>query len=208
METRPNHAPQRTLPSRCCSSHRASWPPSLKIFIVLLVVLGVTDTRGQLSFSYDQQSATNAVSHYGYLIQAMYPMGQSFTPSLPAIDFVQLQLSDAWQPHDGLGATMFVNLRSGSITGAVLASSSPVVMPDGFVDGITNFMFPSTVSLTAGSTYYIEPILQATTEPWYIKADYYYYPGGSAFLRGNPIDLDLWLREGVAIPEPIGTASA
>lgn len=165
---------------------------------------------GQGTFIYDQQSSTNdAVSGYGGTIMQHLPApwGQSFTPSLAAVGFVRLMLNDG-DLFDGLGATVYVNLRSG-ITGPILGSTAPVHMPNLF-HGVPNFFFDSPVPVTPGVTYYLEPILQGgppANGTWNIvgaaSTDDGGYTGGSAYSGGNlhpPIEY--WFREGIVVPEP------
>src|ERR1051326_4495493 len=72
----------------------------------------VSSTRGQGTFVYDQQSVNTSVPA-GILddIQPNEPIGQSFTPSLSAVGFVRLNLSDAIT-RNGVGAAVYVNLRT------------------------------------------------------------------------------------------------
>jgi hypothetical protein len=75
-----------------------------------------------------------------------------------------LQLADAVSGN-GSGARVYVNLRSDSITGTILATTASVFMPDGFGTGAnrgyTNFFFSTSVSLTPGTTYYFQPVVQS-----------------------------------------------
>jgi hypothetical protein len=78
-------------------------------------------------------------------------------------------------------------------------------MPDGFF-GVTNFFFSSGVTLTSGTTYYFQPIVQSG-DVWGVAAyNGYNYPGGTEFLQGTVFPgNDLWFREGI-IPEPSSLA--
>ena len=162
----------------------------------------------QGTFVYDQQSVTNdAVSGEGAPgIQPAQPMGQSFTPALDSIGFIRLWTGDS--AFNGLGAILYVNLRSDSITGQILSSTSPVFLPDGFV-GHTTFGFPSAGPVTPGTTYFFQPVVQ-TGDIWQIIADpNFNYPGGTAFAQGLPAPpFDLWFREGIIVPEPSSLAMA
>src|SRR6266404_1497869 len=87
---------------------------------------------GQGTFVYDQQSADESTGGGGVsVIQSNQPLGQSFTPSLSSVGFIRLFLIDGVR-NNGLGATVYVNLREDSITGPVLGLSGPVFMPDNF----------------------------------------------------------------------------
>src|SRR5258708_5976473 len=102
------------------------------LFSVLLAIVSIgLSVHGQdTTLVYDQQSAPNSVrGSYGSPIQEDQPMGQSFTPSLDGVGFVQLQFLDT-HPTNGLGATVFVNLLADSISGSILGATAPVFMPD------------------------------------------------------------------------------
>jgi hypothetical protein len=152
---------------------------------------------------YDQSSATNRdLFGGGAPIQSQQPTGQSFTPALSSVGFVQLELVDFY-PGNGTGATVYVNLRADSITGTILSSTEPVFMPDGFNDSITNFFFPTSVAVIAGTTYYLQPVVQSG-DHWDMIVGQYNYPGGTFFANGlpDPNGFDVWFREGVLTPEP------
>jgi hypothetical protein len=87
------------------------------------------------------------------------------------------------------------------VSGTILSSTVPLSFADGFV-GIGLFVFPSTVDLTPGTTYFVEPVVQSGDQ-WNINAGEYNYPGGSAFFGGLPVTAsDYWFREGIVVPEP------
>jgi hypothetical protein len=168
----------------------------------LVLLLAGFQLRGQGTFIYDQQSNTNeSVPGGGSPIQQGSPIiGQGFTPTLPAIDFIRLKLTDAnWT--NGLGATVFVNLRSSSIVGSIIASTAPVTFADGFT-GTPNFLFSATVPLTPGATYYFQPVVQSG-DLWSVQVAEFNYPGGIAWSQGIGLPgADFWFREGIIIPEP------
>ena len=137
------------------------------------------------------------------------PLGQEFTPTLSSLDVVQLRLTP---DSTATGGTSYsVNIRDGQITGAILGSSGPVVVPYGSpLYTLTEFDFSTPISLTPGDRYVIE-----------VTADQYgagiawtgtagsKYPGGQIITNGVPggvptslTDGDLWFREGLAAPEP------
>jgi hypothetical protein len=176
---------------------------------VLPTVLLLLPTRVvcQGVFVYDQQSADESSGGGAAVtIQSNQPLGQSFIPSLSAIGFIRLQLGDR-NAGDGLGASVFVNLRTNSITGSVLAHTDPVFMPDGFGvgngnRGYTNFLFSTPFDLATGATYFFEVVTQPGPS-WAVVGYNYGYSGGTAFLSGQADPLnDLWFREGVIVPEP------
>ena len=177
-------------------------------FILCLVLLVASIANGQGTLIYDQSSATNyAAVGGGAGIQEEQPMGQSFTPTLASVGFVQLNFSDFPTNSFGLGATLFVNLWSSSISnGILLSSTDPVFIPDGTFFFVTNFFFSTPVPVTSGTTYYLQPYVQSgNTENLVINDGLYNYTGGTWYFNGapNPNGLDLWFREGVLdVPEP------
>ena len=128
-------------------------------------------------------------------------VGQSFRPALNSLDFVELQIFN----ESPVGpASFFVGIRAGSITGNLLGMSQFTTTPLPFPPGPTHFDFPSSVPLTAGNTYVLEISEQVGGAGWGVR----YGPGtdyanGQAFTGGNPVNFDLWFREGAtAVPEP------
>jgi hypothetical protein len=159
-------------------------------------------TFGQGTVIYDQQSSTESdFGGQGFDIKFYKPMGQSFTPSLDGVGFIRLDLARGTFDQ---GAIIFLNLRTDSITGAVLAATSPVSLPVGFI-GTVDFLFPTQVAVSPGTTYYFQPIIQSGGT-FSASGDNFRYAGGSAFLNGNAVGEDLWFREGIIVPEPSSLA--
>jgi len=148
----------------------------------------------------DQQTRPPSFGEAYYVIQSYSPIGQSFTPGSNSVGYVSLYLADE-NPGNGLGATLYVDLRSGSITGPILSSSALVSMTDSS-GGAANFFFPTAVPVTPGTTYYFDVNVQSG-DHWAIDGAISGYAGGSEFLNGmaNP-DNSLWFQEGVVVPEP------
>jgi hypothetical protein len=162
----------------------------------------VASGQGTL-FVYDQQSATSRdLGIGGVSIQQMQPMGQSFIPGLSSVGFVQFEFTD-FNPGNGLGATVYVNLLADSISGTVLDSTAPVFMPDGVFASVTSFLFATPAAVAPGTTYYLQPIVQSG-DHWDVVGGNYGYAGGTLYALGAPSGsgTDLWFREGVIIPEP------
>ena len=174
--------------------------------LFLLIVVGVgsqlaASAQGTVTFVYDQQSATESSSGgSATTIQTHQPIGQSFTPTLSSVGFVRLFTGDRTN-NNGIGATLSVNLMSGSITGPVLGSTAAVGLQDSFV-GYTDFVFATPVDVTPGTLYFFQPIVQSG-DTWAIINYNYSYPNGTAFANGvaSP-GFDMWFREGIIIPEP------
>jgi hypothetical protein len=165
----------------------------------LAFVLGTRLASAQGTFVYDQQS-TGSVDASANLNQT--PIGQSFTPMLDSIGFIEIQL------FDGLSAsTVAINIRSGSIAGSVLGTSLPTTVP-GSSSGIYDFFFSNPIMLTPGTKYYFEPVV---VSGGFAGSDFTFiqYLGGDAIIGGTTdTDRDFWFREGVinAVPEPASAA--
>lgn len=169
---------------------------TLIVFIALLVFVTRAHCQG---FVVDQQS-TNLVEGAAFL-QSGQPMGQSFMPAYSVLNYVLLNLYDSDFFHSS-GSFVLVNIRSNSITGPILGSSSMVFIPDGFID-TTNFTFQSQVSLVPGMTYYIQPMIQSgDTVGSYVTDGS--YTGGTLLENGIPVSgRNLWFQEGIiGTPEP------
>ena len=182
---------------------------SRKLYWLLLTGLSLTlGAAGQGTFIYDQQSGDESTGNGPSLaIQAFPPFGQSFTPLNSTIGFVRLNCADN-QPGNNTGATVQVNLHSDSITGPIVDSTTPVLMPDNFGRGslgFVNFFFPTPVSVTPGLTYYFEVVV-LSGDPWSLDVYTYRYPGGVIIESGIPAppssSVDMWFREGIVVPEP------
>jgi len=128
-------------------------------------------------------------------------MGQSFTPIFSLVGFVRLNLYDSDALHNS-GATVFINLRSNSISGTILGVSAALFLPDGFFD-MTNFLFSAHVAVAPGVTYYLQPMIQSGDNVASYVTDKSYL-GGTAFVNGSPASFyNLWFQEGVVVvPEP------
>jgi hypothetical protein len=167
-----------------------------------LVGCGKADAQG--TFVYDQQSSTNDNIYQAYGTGGNLlgnQVGQSFTPGMPAVDFVRLHFVDD-SPSQGLGATVYVNLRQDSMTGTILGSTDPVAFAPLFV-GATNFFFTDRVSVNPGTQYFFE-LVEQSGGSWFAYSGPLNYPGGYAYGNGQPcFGCDLWFREGeYFVPEP------
>ena len=187
-----------------------------------MLVAASLQTHAQGTLIYDQQSATGPVSVVGNgnadgLDIQPEPLTQSFIPTLSAIGFVQFELGD-FPGNGNNGATVYVNLWAGSPnihSATLLGSTTPVYMPNGFensglgIAGITNFYFSTPITLTAGQTYYLQPVVQSGDNPWDIITIGDTYPNGRLYDGGTggyfQPSTDFWFREGI-VPEPTNLA--
>ena len=170
--------------------------------ITFFAVFGYT----QGTFVYDQQSSDESNFGSGGIgIQANQLIGQSFTPTLSSIGFIRLVVYDGVQ-NNSLGATLFVNVRTNSIGGAILGSTATILLPDGFgrgSNGVVDFFFSSPIPLSPGVSYFFQPVVQSG-DTWGVSVyNTFGYSGGNAFVQGiaSP-GSDLWFREGIIVPEP------
>ena len=176
---------------------------------LLLLWLCLTGTVqfvcAQGTLVYDQESSIDETYPVGGGgIQFWGTVGQSFVPSLSAVEFVRLRLYDI-ETGNSLGANVIVNLRSDAINGTILGSSPVVSMTNGF-RGSVNFVFANPIPVTPGTTYYFETVVQSG-DNWGITIIGNTYPPGSFYggqfpATGN----DLWFREGIIVPEPSAMA--
>ena len=177
-----------------------------RAFLLLLVPwLLACGAAGQGVFVYDQQSSTTepAVVAGGVLAADDPPgYGQSFTRSLSAVGFIRMAFRDG-RPGNTTGASIIMNLRSGSITGPIVGTSLVVEMPEGFA-GTADFLFTPEVPVGQHVMYYFEPrIVSGDTWGFDIREEVYNYSGGTWIAMGRPdVSVDCWFREGIIIPEP------
>ena len=135
-----------------------------KLAVLPVFALAALRVFGQGTVIYDQQSAVEgASSESGGIITTSQPFGQSFTPTFSSVGFIRLWVSDL-AGGNGIGSTVSVNLRAGSITGPILTSTDPVFLPDAFGNGPGNrgypdFFFSTPATVTPGATYYFQPVL-------------------------------------------------
>jgi hypothetical protein len=171
------------------------------IAFAFLPVLG--NAQGTMIFDQQSSDELNGGSG-GNIIQNVQPTGQSFTPSLSGIGFVRLNLFDQTR-NNGTGAVVYVNLRSDSITGPIVDSTTPVALPDNFGlplnTGFVTFFFPAEVPLQPGVKYYLQPVVQSG-DLWGIFGGSFGYTGGELYANGTAFTSDYWFREGIIVPEP------
>jgi hypothetical protein len=175
------------------------------LFISVILTLMLCYVRGQGTFVYDQQSQTTQNTGGGdFPIGYEQPMGQSFTPTLTSVGFVQFEFLDF--PNGSVGGNVYVNLWSGSLgTGTLLDSTTSVFVPNGAFGLLETFLFSSPLAVSPGTTYYFQPVLQSGDTTMTIIADNTYnYSGGTLYWNGspNPNNADAWFREGIVVPEP------
>jgi hypothetical protein len=162
---------------------------TIQSLMAALVIAASLQIKSQ-GLTFDQQSATSPLSFQSpgadfFNLQEDSPLTQSFMPTLSTIGFVQFEFLDT--PNNGNnGATVYVNLWTGSPyinLGTLLGSTASVYMPNGFGYGagaagigVTNFYFSTPIALTAGHTYYFQPVVLSGDDPWGIMVLTNTYP--------------------------------
>jgi hypothetical protein len=169
-----------------------------------IILAGAFAAQSQGTMQIDQQNyepGTPGFGTGGTIQQTAAPFGQSITPALGSVEFIQFLFVDG-SPSNGLGATLYVNIRSGSMTGSIIGTSAALTMPDNY-RGPGTFIFSSGVTVTPGTRYFFEPLVQSG-DAWNILAtSETMYPFGDAYVGGQPVAFkDLWFREGIFVPEP------
>jgi hypothetical protein len=125
-------------------------------------------------------------------------IAQSFTPLLPSIDFIQVDIVvGATDPQ-----TFYFNLRAGDPNSPIFASTVPVVLSNRS-NKKEIFYFANSVLLIPGDIYFFEPVVPSSGRMsiGYLSPSAY----GRGDLWSNGVkdpDADLWFREGVIVPEP------
>ena len=156
-------------------------------------------------YLYDQQSSTDEISTPPGTFQlppiAGYGDGESFAPAFTSVGFIRLMLYPLGPRQSGF---IYCNLRSSSIFGPIIGTSESVLLADNFSGALT-LQFANPVSVTPGSTYYFEAVVDHS---WAAGIGQYNYPGGSLFLAGTPEAVNFWFREGIIVPEPSAAAFA
>jgi hypothetical protein len=170
---------------------------------LLLVGCVAATTTALAAPQVDQASGPEGPTVGGQFI-GINIIGQTFRPSLNALDFVQVQGGIL---PDNSTTRSRVLLRAGGESGPLIAASSPLSIDDGAVLTRT-YLFETPVALNPGDLYYFGMDLLETDSPdtrmvVSIIDHGDPYPGGDLVVNGlvNP-GMDLWFREGLMIPEP------
>lgn len=133
--------------------------------------------------------------------------GQSFTPTLPAIDAIEFLMA-------GLGQSVVVNILDGlvgvdGLGGRVIATSDPVAVTTPSGHETIHFDFPTRITLTPGRTYIAQLFTPGGIEGVSWTGDTY---GGGQFLHEGialdafPQGRDLIFTEGLTRPIPTSGA--
>jgi hypothetical protein len=177
------------------------------VVAVLAVVLALSSTQNVFAAALDQkQEVVDGSWNLGYGDPST--LGQEFQPSLPILVAVEVNLVVEFTP-----ATIILNVRHGTITGAILGSAS-LSVPVG-----TSWVYFSlgSVSVTPSSTYVIEVtdanMGQTPPQPvssYWSASDSDSYPKGAAIVLRAPTGFDFAFRtygeSPASPPTPVGAS--
>ena len=142
------------------------------------------------------------------------PIGQTFTPTLNRLNFVDVRMRDLERTFGGVesqGATFQMIIRDGTmLTGTELGRSEPLFLPSAFgripaFEGpVVRFKFANTIAVVPGEFHLFE-LIQLSGDP-----DGYFFVYGnfpSNYVRGEGIDrpyanFDYWFQEGLVVDIP------
>jgi hypothetical protein len=171
--------------------------PSL---ILTNLALAAYFAHGEAIYQFDQSvSPTDAPNLFANIQPAI--TGESFVPTLSSIGFAQFYLNDASPVLQS--STLYVILWSGSSANSVYLGQTAPVTVGPFSAGATTFYFSNPVTVTPGSTYFLQPIVQSGDNESAGVVPGYRYANGMAYIYGNAAPVqDLWFSEGIVVPEP------
>ncbi len=116
----------------------------------MLFWVGFVHSNAQV-FTVDQASTKNNP----YLSSAPNGFLMAFTPSVPAIGFVDLFLVDGF-PNDGKGTSVSVLLRRDTFNGPIVGETGTLNLPDKFPSGFKSFIFLRNILIRPEQVYFLE----------------------------------------------------
>jgi hypothetical protein len=127
-------------------------------------------------------------------------MGQSFVPTLPAIDAIEFDLGSL----SGGISTTYINLRDGvvgadGLQGPILGTTNSITLFDDSPILTRHFDFPSRIALIPGQTYVAELVGTNGAAGGLTFDDK--YPQGEGLKAFSP-GWDMVFAEGLHVPEP------
>lgn len=178
----------------------ATRPFCLGLLALVVLALNASSAKAD-SILFDQ---TNTALPLGTLFQnisVFSPVGQSFTPTLSSVNFVNLLTEPGGSTTP---FTLELVISSGSISGAILGvSQQTTIVPSSlFASIVTPFTFATSVTLVPGDLYFMQ-VVAVSGDALVGSSNTNNYSGGTQILSGiaQPND-DLWFQEGIAVPEP------
>jgi len=160
----------------------------------------VTPNDSQSEMIIDQANEV-LFQQYSYNIDLLKPIGQEFTPTLHALDAIELFIDDANCSATGsMGGSLKVVIHEGTIDGPIIGTSKVATFPSCFYN-VLRFEFPSFIPLTPGKKYVMEPVyVSGNTSTVYVDKGPtpLYQPGSLVFQGALEAGMDMWFREGLA----------
>ena len=150
--------------------------------VVSLVLLVLAAAHGALAIDQHFEVPGNGS---GVQIFSVAPAGQSFRPSKSPLIAVEVQLGILNPPGSD---TLTLRIRSGSITGTILASTSLPVNTSGW----QRFIFSSPLAVVPDDIYVIELVPTNNALGWVVSGQNtpgFGYPDGTAIYLGQPAPL-------------------
>lgn len=161
-------------------------------WLILLIYLATS--LAQVEAVFDQTNTELPLGTLSQNASSFSPFGQSFTPTLTSLNFVNLLTEGR--------AIVQVNIRLGSISGPILGTSQPTVISFSIAPSVSIFRFSTPVTLTAGDLYVIEPFV-VCGDTFIVSTKTNNYVRGNQILGGiAQANNDLWFQEGISRPEP------
>ena len=166
-----------------------------RLYLVPLIICAawVSILLASVGTKFDQTNTGLPVTALSQSPSDFSPLGQSFTPTLTSLNFVNLLTENG-------RATVQVNIRLGSISGPILGTSQPTFVPFSLAPSVSSFTFSKPVPLIAGELYVMEPFV-LSGHTLVVSTNTNYYVGGNQILRGvAQANNDLWFQEGISVP--------
>ena len=162
---------------------------------LLLLIISVAISPAKADTIFDQTDTALPIGTLFQNLSVFSPMVQSFTPTMTSLNFVNLL------PIDG-SATVEVSILLGSISGTILGTSQPTIIPFSLAPTVSSFSFSTPAELVPGDLYVIEPFV-VSGDTLIGSTDTNNYAGGNQILGGviQPNN-ELWFQEGISVPEP------
>jgi hypothetical protein len=179
---------------------------ALWVTLALLVLFKCTpeidcesDPTREISPIIDQFTSLSPTPPFSYNIEGFKPTGQSFVPSLNALDFVSLYIDDASCSQTGSeSGDLYVRIRKTSITDEIVGASNVVHFNNCFV-GVKQFQFSPYVKLSPRKQYFIEVVYESgSVASAYVSENPMAYSKGIFYLEGKEQPYaDMVFQEGI-----------
>ncbi len=175
----------------------------LGLLALIILVVMISPAKAD-SIMFDQTNTTLPVGTLFQNILVFSPIGQSFTPTLTSVNFVNLLTGPADLTTFTTPFTLELNIRTGSISGTILGISQPTTItpPSPFASIVTPFTFATPLTLVPGDLYVMQVVaVSGNASVGSTNSDN--YSGGTQILGGvaQPNN-DLWFQEGISVAEP------